>query len=77
MAEAALDATECLEFSSATCHGVVDYHTLDGLKFWPRCEAHQAQRVERYENSIEKEAQSSSPPSWFDPMAAGESWEEQ
>ncbi len=60
------------------CKGAVDYHwngDPDG-KTWPRCEWHQAQRVQQRENSIEKYANSDVPPAWFDPSAAGERWDD-
>ena len=67
----------CLsEGSSTPCEGVVEYRSLDGLKFWPRCDLHFDIRLEDYENSIEKYANSDVAPSWFDPADAGERWED-
>jgi hypothetical protein len=66
---------ECLDGPEG-CHGPVEPRSLDGLKWWPRCEAHWDRRLERYEGSIEQEAQSPLPPAWFDPTAAGERWDE-
>jgi len=57
------------------CQGAVDYHTVgDRLKAFPRCEYHQKQREEAYENSIESEVGSDVPPNWFDESYAGETW---
>ena len=58
-----------------TCRGPVEFHTLDGLKSWPRCTSHFEQRLRRYEqDSLEKYAHSDLAPSWFDPTYAGERW---
>lgn len=62
--------------NDGTCQGTVYYFTLDGLQSWPRCSKHFDERMERRENSIEKYANSDIAPSWFDPSAAGESWDE-
>lgn len=59
-----------------TCRGPVEYHTLDGLRSWPRCTAHFERRLNRYENSLERYANSDVAPSWFDPAAAGERWDD-
>lgn len=66
----------CLE-ESDECQGPVDYWTTgSSLKAWPRCDYHGMRRQERYENSIEKYADSDVPPAWFDPADAGERWDE-
>lgn len=65
---------ECMNFDEE-CEGPVEMHSLDGLKWWPRCELHFGVRVDQYENSIERYANSDIPPSWFDPSYAGESWD--
>ncbi len=70
-----LAASECLELGE-DCHGRVEYHAMpDSLTTYPRCEAHWVRRLERYEGSIEQAAGSDSPPAWYDPTYAGESWE--
>lgn len=64
----------CLNESSE-CKGPVDYWTVgDSLKAWPRCDYHGMKRQQQYENSIESEARSDVPPSWFDESYAGERW---
>ncbi len=40
----------------------------------PRCERHFARRCERERRILELEAPC--PPDWFDPLDAGESWDE-
>lgn len=73
--EVPLDAEECLEFGD-DCRGPVDYHTVGrATQAWPRCEFHIEQRWARYEDSIERYADSDVPPAWFDPSIAGESWD--
>lgn len=67
----------CLD-QSDECAGMVRMHmTGDSFKVWPRCDFHQDRRQERYERSdLERYANSDVPPSWFDPAAAGEHWDE-
>jgi len=65
----------CLEDRDEnTCVGEVEYFSLDGLRAWPRCPFHFDQRLERRENSIERYADSDSPPSWFREDNIGEEW---
>jgi hypothetical protein len=69
------EAEECLEYND-DCQGPVELHTVgSATRAWPRCRHHADQRYERYENSIERYADSDVPPSWFDPSYAGESWD--
>lgn len=70
-----IDPSECLEYGE-DCSGPVGFHsTGPALSTFPRCDFHQDRRQERYESSIERESESDSPPSWFDPTYAGERWE--
>jgi hypothetical protein len=72
-----LDADECLEYHKGDCSGPVDYHiTGSSLKAWPRCQHHAEQRWERYDQSMERYADSDVVPEWFDPADAGERWED-
>ncbi len=57
-----------------TCRGPVEFHTIDGLSSWPRCDHHFDERLKRSENSMERYANSDVIPSWFSPEDAGESW---
>jgi hypothetical protein len=60
-----------------TCEGDVEYHSLGMGNAFPRCELHWEKRLESYENSeLERYANSDVPPSWFDPDAIGERWED-
>jgi hypothetical protein len=45
-------------------------------KTWPRCTLHQNEREVRKSHSIERYANSDIAPSWFDPSAAGERWDD-
>jgi len=66
---------ECLEAHDGKCQGEVNLHTTGSrLKAFPRCDWHQERREDRYNNSMERYADSPNPPSWFDPTYAGEEW---
>lgn len=69
------ESLECMG-NPDDCSGPVEMHSLDGLKYWPRCRFHFAERMRSYENSIERYANSDVAPGWFDPTAAGERWDE-
>ena len=58
------------------CRGPVQYHSTDPGRHraFPRCQAHWDARLDRRENSMERYENSVTPPSWFDPMDAGEAW---
>lgn len=74
-----LEEDDCLDFrDDGTCQGKVEYHTLDGLKSWPRCAHHFDLRMLAYEDpdSLERYANSDVAPSWFDPADAGERWDD-
>lgn len=59
------------------CQGSVDFWSVgSSLRSWPRCDYHGMERLKQYENSIEKYADSPIAPSWFDPTAAGERWDD-
>ena len=73
------EPTECLEHGP-DCKGKVEYHITPNrtdMKAFPRCEYHWAKRLDDYENSMEKYAESHVAPDWFDPAYAGESWDEE
>lgn len=66
---------ECLDGHDGKCEGPVGWHSVGAsLKACPRCDFHAEQRWERYENSIEKYADSDVEPDWFDATIAGERW---
>lgn len=66
----------CLEEGPA-CAGEVEFHLnpdRDDLKAFPRCEFHQARRLEMANET--REFRSDVSPAWFDPAYAGERWDE-
>lgn len=73
-----LDHIECLEAHRGDCQGEVAYHSIDPgrQRGFPRCDKHWEDRLDRRENSIERYADSDTPPAWFDPSYAGERWDE-
>lgn len=73
-----LDADECVEFHHGNCAGVVDYCYAPSGSTIPRCQGHNDQRWNEYENdktSVARYANSDLVPDWFDPSAIGESWD--
>lgn len=70
-----VERLECLDEHLGKCEGPVGWHTVGrSLKAWPRCERHAEERWERYEDSIERYADSDVEPNWFDASYAGERW---
>ena len=70
---------ECLDDpDGTTCRGPVELWWSGGShgRSWPRCTYHGEARLERYENSMERYADSDVAPDWFDPTYAGERWED-
>ena len=69
---------ECMDEHLEDCRGPVTMHSIDPGRTgaFPRCDKHWADRLRRRENSMEKYENSDVAPSWFDPMAAGERWDE-
>lgn len=66
----------CLQ-EGPDCEGPVEYHLnpdRDDLKSFPRCRHHQELRLELAEDHRRKYPML--PPADFDPMFAGERWEE-
>jgi hypothetical protein len=74
-AEVPYDADECLEYDPDKCSGSVEYRWTGGHQHWLRCEYHGDLRLEHYENSMAKYADSDVAPDWFDPTYAGERWD--
>jgi hypothetical protein len=69
---------ECIEGPDG-CVGTVEFRPAPphGERSFARCEAHQEARWARYEDSesVERWADMATPPDWFDPADAGESWD--
>lgn len=70
---------ECMESHTGQCSGKVQYHSVDPgrAKAWPRCQKHWSERLRRREGSLERYEHSDVAPSWFDPTAAGERWDDE
>lgn len=61
-----LDSDACVNSPSENCSGSVEYRSVPGgSSVVARCEHHFDQRMERYENSLERYADSDVAPSWF------------
>lgn len=69
---------ECLNAHDGKCRGPVAWHSIDPgrQRAFPRCDFHWEERLDIRENSMEKYADSDTPPSWFDPSYAGERWDD-
>jgi hypothetical protein len=75
---------DCLEHDNpADCVGPInEYPALSGSgSAYPRCERGYAEYVERVQPQIDaardRYPDTPTPPSWFDPTYAGESWNEE
>lgn len=72
-----MDAIECLN-KSPECEGPVEFRpalSATGVSY-PRCEFHWEIRLKEQERIRREYPDSPSPPSWFDPAAAGERWDD-
>jgi hypothetical protein len=70
----ALAADKCLDFHKGDCSGEVDYRAVPNGSAVPRCVKHFDDRLNSYENSMEKYADSDCVPDWFSEADAGEHW---
>lgn len=68
---------ECLD-GPGGCRGLVEFRApLSGTgRSFPRCEKHWEQRLEAQERINRDYPDSPSPPGWFDPANAGETWDD-
>lgn len=75
-----LNADACIDspygLGGGECRGTVEYRAVPGGSPVARCEGHFERRLERWENSIERYADSDCAPDWFDPDYAGERWDD-
>ncbi len=69
---------ECLDRHKGGCKGEVEYRmSLSGTGTpIPRCDHHWQERLDWQETHLMKYPDTDCPPSWFDPMDAGERWNE-
>lgn len=70
------DQLECIN-GPDDCAGAVEYRmALSGTGVhYPRCDGHWAARLDTEERLRRDYPDSSTPPAWFDPAAAGETWD--
>ena len=69
----------CLDAHKGDCQGDVALRmplTSTGKSFM-RCDRHWDLRLEEQERINERYPDSPLPPAWFDPLAAGESWDDE
>lgn len=68
---------DCLDAGRSPCVGPVEYRWPGyGYRSWPRCQRHGDERIEKAQADNEKYPDSPFAPDWFDPTAAGETWDE-
>lgn len=73
-----LPAAACLEWDARTCAGAVEHRmalSSTGISY-PRCDTHWGQRLQAQERIASAYPDSPMPPAWYDPLAAGEAWED-
>jgi len=72
-----MDTVECLDGYMDDCEGPVEYHCnpySDSFRAWPRCDKHYAVYVDRMQGIAQRYPVNA--PSDFDPLYAGERWED-
>jgi hypothetical protein len=74
-----MEQTECLEERQGGCAGPVvgrPSYAGTGTPIY-RCTHHDEVAYRKFEEARNRYPDSSTPPGWFDPTAAGESWDEE
>ena len=74
------NGVRCLDHGRRTpCAGAVEFRLpLSGTgRSFPRCDRHWADRLDEQERISRDYPDSPLAPAWFDPMAAGERWDEE
>lgn len=73
-----LTYTDCLDHGNGECTGAVEYRmSLSGTGTpIARCDGHWAKRLDEQERINRDYPDSPCAPSWFDPTAAGERWDD-
>ena len=69
----------CIEHHTDECGGVVEFReslTGTGTPI-PRCDNHWDKRLAWQERHDQRYPDTDTPPSWFDPAYAGETWNEE
>lgn len=69
---------KCIDSTHDACSGPVEYReSLSGTGTpIPRCDRHWERRLDQDAQHRRTYPDSPTPPSWFDPTYAGESWDE-
>lgn len=69
---------KCLDEWTGRCAGTVELReSLSGTgTMISRCDLHYEERLRKEEEHRQVYPDSSSPPAWFDPAAAGERWDD-
>lgn len=72
-----MDFGDCLDGPQG-CEGRVEYRMALSAtgKSFPRCDKHWTKRLAEQERINRNYPDSPSPPDWFDPAYAGESWDD-
>lgn len=72
------DEARCIQANEDECAGEVEYReSLSGTGTpIPRCGKHWTERLALQRNLAVNYPDSSTPPSWFDPANAGETWDD-
>jgi hypothetical protein len=72
------DQPACLDAHLGDCDGAVEYrHPLSPTgRSFPRCAHHWDRRLAWQAEHNRRFPDSPTPPDWFDPLAAGERWDE-
>ena len=73
------DPVECLDKRKGGCDGSVQFHLnpySSSFKSYPRCASHAGTWFDSLESINRRYPDSSAAPSWFDPTAAGERWDD-
>ncbi len=73
-----VETPECLNRHDGNCSGNVEYReSLSGTGTpIPRCDGHWSERLELQDRLRRDYPDTSTPPAWFDPAYAGESWDD-
>jgi hypothetical protein len=75
----AVETLECLDAHQGDCRGATEYRpSLTGTgTAIPRCDKHWEDRLDKEDELRQVYPDSPIPPAWFDPTAAGETWDEE
>lgn len=74
-----IEVISCIEENMETCKGEVEYReSLSGTgTSIARCDYHWDKRLDKQIDHDREYPDSPTPPAWFDPSYAGETWDEE